>query len=219
MRVRLGESVFDGEARELRRGGAIVPLSPKALQLLTILIERRPQAVSKNDLHDSIWPGVFVSYTSLPRVVAEVRRALGDRSRRPRFVRNVHGFGYALIEVEVEDLVQAAAGRPSPCRLEWGTRRFHLAEGATLIGRAPDCVARIDSILVSRHHARITVSGGTATLEDCRSKNGSYVGGTRVEGQVNLADGDTIKVGKAILVFRVADHQPADSTATEDIDV
>ena len=219
MRVRFGECVFDSEARELTRGGAAVPLSPKAFQLLSLLLERRPRAVSRAELHDLMWPGVFTSYTSLPGVVTELRRALADRSRRPRFVRTVHGFGYAFVGQEVREVPAPVLGAPSRFSLQWGKRKIRLAEGETLIGRGPDCGVHIDSDLVSRHHARIRVAGGMATLEDCQSKNGSYVCGKRVEGSVSLEDGDSIKMGKAVLVFRADGREPSDSTATEDIDL
>jgi DNA-binding winged helix-turn-helix (wHTH) protein len=219
MRVRIGECVFDSEARELTRAGSTVPLSPKALQLLTLLLERRPSAVSKTALHDSIWPGTFVAYTSLPRVVTELRHALGDRSRRPRFVRTVHGFGYAFSGQDVQEVPEVAPGSPSRFSLLWDRRRIVLTEGETLIGRGADCDVRIDSDLVSRHHARIRVAAGKATLEDCHSKNGSYVRGTRVKTAVTLEDGDDIKMGRAILVFHAGDRDAYGSTATEDIDV
>jgi len=219
MRVRFGECVFDSEARELTRQGGAVSLSPKAFQLLSLLLERRPRAVSRAELHDLIWPRAFVAYTSLPRLVTEVRHALADRSRRPRFVRTVHGFGYAFTAEEVQEVPVPALGTPSPCSLLWGKRKIRLAEGETLIGRGPDCGVQIDSDLVSRHHARIRITRGKATLEDCQSKNGSYVGGKRVEGAVTLGDGDSIKMGKAILVFLAGGDRPSDSTATEDIDI
>jgi DNA-binding winged helix-turn-helix (wHTH) protein len=219
MRVRLGECVFDSEARELTRGGAVVRLSPKAFQLLSLLLERRPRAVSRAELHDIMWPGVFVSYTSLPRVVTELRRALADRSRRPRFVRTVHGFGYAFSGQEAQEVPESVLGAPSRCSLRWGKRKIRLPEGETLIGRGPDCGVLIDSDLVSRHHARIRVAGGKATLEDCQSKNGSYVCGKRVEGSVSLEDGDNIKMGKAVLIFLAGAREPSDTTATEDVDL
>ena len=219
MRVRLGECVFDSEARELTRGGAAVQLSPKAFQLLSFLLEHRPRAVSRAELHDLIWPREFVSYTSLPRLVTEVRRALADRSRPPRFVRTVHRYGYAFASQDVQELPEAVPGAPSGCSLRWGKRKIRLAEGETLIGRAPDCGVRIDSTLVSRHHARIRVAGGKATLEDCQSKNGCYVRRKRVEGSVSLEDGDSIKVGPAVLVFLAGGREPSDSTATGDIEV
>jgi len=219
MRVRFGECEFDSEARELTRRGAAVPLSPKAFQLLSLLLERRPRAVSRAELHDLIWPGVFVAYTSLPRVVTEVRRALADRSRRPRFVRTVHGFGYAFAGQDVQEVPESVLGPPSRCSLRWGKRKIRLPEGETLIGRGPDCGVLIDSDLVSRHHARIRVAGGKATFEDCQSKNGSYVRGKKVEGPVSLEDGDNIKMGKAVLIFLAGAREPSDSTATEDIEV
>jgi DNA-binding winged helix-turn-helix (wHTH) protein len=219
MHVGFGECVFDSEARELIRRGRAVPLSPKAFQLLSLLLERRPQAVSRAELHDLIWPGVFVSYTSLPRVVTEVRHALADRSRRPRFVHTVHGFGYAFMGQDVQEVPKFVLGAPSRCSLRWGKRKIRLAEGDTLIGRGPDCGVQIDSDLVSRHHARIRIAGGKATLEDCQSKNGSYVRGKRVEGSVSLEDGDNIKIGRGVLVFLAGGGERSDSTATDDIDV
>ena len=192
---------------------------PRPSSSYTCLLERRPRAVSRAELHDLIWPGVFVAYTSLPRVVTEVRHALADHSRRPRFVRTVHGFGYAFTFLDVQEVPASVLGAPSRCSLQWGKRKIHLAEGETLIGRGPDCAVRIDSDLVSRHHARIRIAGAKATLEDCQSKNGSYVRGKRVEGSVSLEDGDNIKMGKAVLVFLAGGREPSDSTATEDIDV
>ncbi len=219
MRVRFGECVFDSEARELTRRGAAVQLSPKAFQLLSLLLERRPKAVSRAEIHDLIWPKAFVAYTSLPRLVTEVRHAIDDLSRPARFVRTVHGFGYAFNTPEVQPEPEHTLGTPSQCSLLWGKRKIRLAEGETLIGRGPDCGVQIDSDLVSRHHARIRIAGGKASLEDCQSKNGSYVRGKRVEGSVGLEDGDSIKMGKAILVFLAGGDRPSDSTATEDIDI
>lgn len=219
MRVRFGDCVFDSEARELTRGDAVVQLSPKAYQFLSFLLECRPRAASRGELHDLIWPGVFVSYTSLPRVVTEVRHAVGDHARRPRFVRTVREFGYAFAGHEVQEAPGAIVGAPSRYSLRWGKRKIRLAEGETLIGRGPDCGVRIDSTLASRHHAVIRVAAATATLEDCQSKNGSYVRGKRVDGTVRLEDGDTIKVGPAVLVFVAGSREPFDSTATEEIDV
>lgn len=210
--------MFDSEARELTRGGAAVALSPKGFQLLSFLLECRPRAVSRAELHDLIWPGVFVAYTSLPRIVTEVRLALADRSRRPLFIRTVHRFGYAFTGQAVADVPGSVTGASSRYSLRWGRRKIRLAEGETLVGRGPDCGVRIDSTLVSRHHARIRVASGKATLEDLRSKNGSFVRGKRVEGVVVLEDGDTIKMGKAMLTFRAGQRERADSTATEEVE-
>jgi len=103
MRLRFGAWVFDSGARQLERQGRPVGLSPKAFQLLSILLESRTRALSKEELRDRLWPGTFVSHTSLARVVSEVRAALEESSRAPRFVRTLHGFGYAF-SAEAEEL-------------------------------------------------------------------------------------------------------------------
>jgi DNA-binding response OmpR family regulator len=54
MRVAFGEFVFDSDTRELLRGGTRVTLSPKAFQLLEVLIENRPRALAKSVLHDRL---------------------------------------------------------------------------------------------------------------------------------------------------------------------
>ena len=73
-----------------------VALSPKAFDLLVHLVEQRPRALSKDELHEWLWPGVYVSETNLAGLIAEIRRALGDDARSPRFVRTVQRFGYAF---------------------------------------------------------------------------------------------------------------------------
>src|SRR5512143_1476268 len=96
MRVRFGEFVLDGEARELTRSGERVAVSTKGLSLLAALIESRPRVLSRAELQDRLWPDSAVGYTSLPAVVRELRRLLGDRPGSPRFLRTVRGFGYSF---------------------------------------------------------------------------------------------------------------------------
>jgi len=96
MRVRFGTFVIDSETRELLRQDACVPLSPKAFDLLALLIARRPHAVSKADIRKHLWPETFVSESSLPSLVSEIRDAIADHRRKPGLLRTVHGFGYAF---------------------------------------------------------------------------------------------------------------------------
>jgi hypothetical protein len=137
-------------------------------------------------------------------VIAEIRAALGDDERRPRFIRTVRGFGYAFCGA-AED--EGTTGRPAEgttvCRLEWGKREIPLREGENIIGRADDAVAWIDSSEVSRRHARIVVSEGKATIEDLGSKNGTVVSGRRIESPTPLEGGDQIELGPVRMMFRV----------------
>src|SRR5689334_4229632 len=96
MRLQFGDVVFDGDRRQVSRGGRERHLSPKAFELLKLLVERRPEAVSKADIHDRLWPGTFVSDANIPALVAEIRAALGDHAPKRRFLRTLHGFGYAF---------------------------------------------------------------------------------------------------------------------------
>jgi DNA-binding winged helix-turn-helix (wHTH) protein len=203
MRVRFGEFELDEETRELRRGGRRIEIRPKVLQLVEALVQVRPHAVSRAALSDRLWPGTAVAYTSLPGVVAELRRALGDDPAKPRFVRTIRGFGYAFIANPVLADPEPVLATGLRCALMWSGREVGLPDGDTLIGRAEDCAVRIDSGRISRHHARIVVDGdGTATIEDLGSKNGTFLRGRRLTGAADLLDGDEIAVGSALLVFR-----------------
>lgn len=202
MRFRFGDFELDDESRELRRSGARQPLSPKAYELLLLLLNRRPAAVGRGELLDLIWPDAAVGYTSLPRVVAELRRALGDEARAPRFLRTVHGFGYAF-----DGPVREAPRRGRsefPCSLVHGGRAQGLVEGETLLGRGEECAVRIDSGTVSRRHACIVVSGRQAKLQDLASKNGTFLNGQRIPAAdpVTLKEADEIVIGAILLVFR-----------------
>jgi DNA-binding winged helix-turn-helix (wHTH) protein len=202
--LRFGGWTFDGESRELRGPRGPVHLSPKAFELLTALLESRPRALSKAELHDRLWATTFVSDSSLARLVKEVRKALSDPARRPVFLRTVHGFGYAFCGAAVETARGADTGPPSSsCRLVCGPREFLLAPGENTLGRVASAAAWIDSVTVSRRHARIVVSPEGATIEDLSSKNGTYLRGRRLTGPAPLADGDEIRLGSVQMRFRV----------------
>jgi len=203
VKVGFGECVYDADTRQVLRSGRPVEVSPKAFELLGALLERRPRALSRAELHDRLWPGTLAGHTTLARQVVEIRKATGDRSRAPRFVRTVHRFGYAFCgeATELRAAGEPGAGRVFPCGLFWGPREIGLAEGDNLVGRAPDCVVRIDASKISRHHARIRVSRSEATIEDLGSKNGTFLRGKRVEEAMRLAQGDEIGIGSVVLIF------------------
>lgn len=214
MRIAFGECVFDSETRELRRGGQPTHLSPKAFQLLAALLENRPKALSKADIHDTLWPKTFVSASSVGRLIAEIRAAIGDTAKEPTLVRTVHGFGYAFAGA-VRDLGEVgspAAAQALVYRLVWGAREIELGPGANVLGREPGCAIWLDAPGVSRRHAQIVVAEGSATLEDLGSKNGTYLRGRRIETPSTLADGDPISLGTALVTVRA--FRPGGSTET-----
>jgi DNA-binding winged helix-turn-helix (wHTH) protein len=203
VRVQFGDCLLDSETRELSRGGKPLHLEPKAYRLLECLLTARPKALAKRDLQEELWPKTYVSERSLARLVADLRIAIGDRASEPRFIRTVHGFGYAFCGE-----VRPAGRRPGPrasdfhCRLVWGDREIALAEGKNVLGRDPEAAVWIDMTSVSRRHASVVVSEGTASVEDLGSKNGTLVNGERITSPTPLVNGDRIKIGAASLVFR-----------------
>lgn len=214
MQVCFGNCRLDSDTRRLFRDEQEVHLSPKAFELLKLLIGQRPKALSKSELLEHVWQQTFVSDVSLARAVAEIRKAIGDDARDPRFLRTVYAFGYAFTGTATE--VQAAAGTPDTepaCWVIWGSREVCLHAGENRIGRDPEAKIRLDSPRVSRFHARIVVSGGDAVLEDLGSKNGTYLCGQRITAPARLEHGNEIEMGSFRLRFRVS--RPSGLTETE----
>ncbi len=206
--------MFDPGTREVFRNGQVVPLSPKAFQLLDILIRERPAAVSKEKLHEEIWPDTFVSDANLANLVGDLRAGLADDAKSPRIIRTVQRFGYAF-SGDARPMSAAdrrARPRSTAFRLIWGDREIALVEGENLLGRDEDCAAWIDVHSVSRHHARIVVEGGTAMLEDLESKNGTFVREERIDRPTAIQDGDEIRIGTVSMTLRL--YRPGVSTET-----
>ena len=199
MRLRFGDRVLDTATRELFRDGRTVAVPPKVFQLLEVLVAERPKAVSKSELQERIWPDTFVSEASLGNLVADLREALGDDAKTPRLVRTVQRFGYAFQAEAIEEDDGAPA---SVFRLTWGDREVTLREGPNILGRDRKAVLWIDVYSVSRHHARITVTGDEAAVEDLGSKNGTFVNGNAVTSVAPAKDGDEIRIGTATLILR-----------------
>jgi DNA-binding winged helix-turn-helix (wHTH) protein len=212
MPVRFGDCVFDSGTRQVYRAGRQVHISPKAFQLLEILIARRPNAVSKEELQEILWPDTFVSDANLPNLVADLRSELGDDPRSSRIIRTVQRFGYAFVATPLS--AHGAGSRGHACRLIWGNREIALGEGENLFGREDDAVVWVDDAAVSRRHARIVIDESGAVLEDLGSKNGTYLRGRRLQSPAKLRDGDRIVVGTASMTFRILDRSVSTETQT-----
>jgi hypothetical protein len=145
-------------------------------------------------------------------LVGEIRRALGDSAQDSRFIRTVHGVGYAFCGAAADDLRPRVSGQTLFCWVVWKGTTYQLAEGDNIIGRDPRSDIWLDADGVSRRHAIVRVDSANlrVRLEDLGSTNGTFVGRTAVRGEVALSDGDQIRVGTVDLTVRLwtADKLP-----------
>jgi DNA-binding winged helix-turn-helix (wHTH) protein len=205
MDVLFEDFVFSGGTRQLLRGNVELHLSPKAFDLLRMLVEARPKAISKAELTDRLWPATFVGEANLSVLVAEIRAVLGDRPLSPRFIRTVQRYGYAFCGAAavVRPPSPARASGETACWLVSGAARTPLVHGPNVVGRDPNASVWLDLPGVSRHHAQLVVEGAHVTVVDLDSKNGTYLRGERIRAAVTAADGDEIRVGPAVFTLRI----------------
>jgi DNA-binding winged helix-turn-helix (wHTH) protein len=210
------EFSLDVHSRLLTAGHRTVPLTPKAFDLLVFLLEAQPRVVPKTELHKRLWPGTFVSESSLANLINGLRASLGDNPKHPRLIRTVHRVGYAFTgPVTREDA--ATARSPKVSVTYWLTlpnRQFALTETETVIGRDPQADISLQFPGISRRHARIVIARDHVTLEDLGSKNGTWLKGQRIVTQTPLCDGDELTIGTVVLTFRAPTTGPSLITET-----
>ena len=154
MTVRFGSFELDSARRQLFRDRREIRLTPKAFDLLSLLINAAPRVVAKSDLHDHLWPSGAVSDATLVGLVKEIRRALDDHERDAPLIRTAHRVGYAF----AAPIARAARASKVSRWLIAGDRRIGLVDGENLIGRGPEAAVMLDYATVSRRHASVIVT-------------------------------------------------------------
>jgi len=208
MRVQFADFTFDTLSGQLRRHDEAIPLAGTASDVLRVLLDERPQMVTKEELLQRVWRGTAVEEANLSVAIAKLRTALSDDAQEPRFIRTFHRKGYAFIADAAErgPADRGSGGAASVFSLEWNDRRLVLNEGDNIVGRNPvRCSVCIDEPRVSGRHARIVVSGDRATIEDLESTNHTFVGGVRLTSPQPLSNGDVIRLGGPDVTFRRSD--------------
>ncbi|HSJ97445.1 MAG TPA: AAA family ATPase, partial [Myxococcota bacterium] len=131
---------------QLRRAGVIVPIAPKPLELLALLVRNADRMVSRKEALAVVWPDVRVSAATLASTLRDLRRALDDDAEAPSFVQTARGLGFRFIaSVEVR---RARSGRRVP------------SGGAALVGREA-LLERLEGALAATTRGR----GGLVLLE------------------------------------------------------
>jgi len=154
---------FDARTGQLWRDSIEVDLTPRAAAVLAMLVERAQELVTKQELFDHVWKGLAVSDDALTSCIQELRGALGDDARKPRYIETRHRRGYRLI-VPVATTTERPGAQHSPRAVE--------PEPSQLVGRAAELEvlsARFDQALAGRRQV-VFVTGepgiGKSSLAD-----------------------------------------------------
>ena len=107
-RVKFGEFLLDAKEKVLFREGKPVGMTPKAFELLRVLIEHHGHLVEKNELIERVWADTVVEEGNLAYTMRLLRIVLGDDKRTPRFIETISRRGYRFI-AEVEDVTDKAS--------------------------------------------------------------------------------------------------------------
>ena len=95
--IRFGPFQVDLRTWTLSREGATVDLSPRLVEILTHIVEKNGEIVTKDELLERFWPGVNITDNTLTRAIADIRKALGDHPGEPKYVQTLARRGYRFI--------------------------------------------------------------------------------------------------------------------------
>jgi DNA-binding winged helix-turn-helix (wHTH) protein/TolB-like protein/Tfp pilus assembly protein PilF len=95
--IRIGSWWFHPELNRLRDANSVIHLEPKAALVLKLLVERAGAPVTRQELLNTVWKDIVVSDDALTQVIIKLRKALGDSSRKPRYIQTIPKRGYCLL--------------------------------------------------------------------------------------------------------------------------
>jgi adenylate cyclase len=102
-RVRFGRHSFEPATGRLWVAQSEIRLTRKSAEVLGVLVQRAGQPVSRSDLFASVWNGTVVSDDALTTCIQELRKALDDDARQPRYIETRHRYGYSFIAALADD--------------------------------------------------------------------------------------------------------------------
>lgn len=94
---RFDDVLVETDSFRISKSGQVIPLEPKAFELLLFLLERPGRLVSKEELLDHVWNKSFVTPNAMTRVIAQLRKALNDTRRDPRYIQTIQTRGYRFV--------------------------------------------------------------------------------------------------------------------------
>jgi DNA-binding winged helix-turn-helix (wHTH) protein len=211
---RLGDWLIEPDLGHLTRGTSTVHVELRVMDVLVCLALHAPGLVTRKNLTESVWSTEFISDNTLTHAIAELRAAFGDDARNPTYIETIHRRGYRLLaSVGDPESKEPAGAERSIVAVIDGDHTVRLRKGENVIGRLPWATVSIDSLQVSRRHARIVVDDTCAVLEDLGSKNGTLLNGRSFRGPSTIEDGDHVAFGNHVVVIQFLDDA---TTAGED---
>jgi predicted ATPase/DNA-binding winged helix-turn-helix (wHTH) protein len=153
---RCGDCELDTANRIFRRGGTDYTLEPRVFAVLTQLVMRPGELLTRDQLLDAVWGHRYVTPSTLNRVIALARRSLADDAEEPRFIQTVHGAGYRYVgpvEKVVPTLAEPRARFAPPVSVRLP------APLHSLIGRAHE-LSHIDALLNGGRSLTVLGTGG-----------------------------------------------------------
>jgi non-specific serine/threonine protein kinase len=177
--IEFDDVTVDPGAFRVLKGGRAVPMEPKAFVALLALMSAPGVLVTKDRLLTEVWPNTFVAPNTLTRVITQLRRALGDDSKTPRYIETVHTRGYRFVGV-----LRGTEAQPRIPRTERAASSLpHLhvpSPVAALIGRDEE-VDRLKSAVSTGRMTTLVGPGGVGktqlALEAARQAAGRFADG------------------------------------------
>jgi len=219
---RFGEFTLSPGRRVLVREGRALPLIPRYFDLLVFLVERRREAVHRQEIFDRVWREVIVSDSALSQAIRTLRRTLGDDPREPRFIRTVsrHGYQFVFDVVEDEDregpLPETAIAALVASRLEQAARLTPARWAAAALGGATAGVmaGAAGGLLLALAPASSAPSGVIPVLAVVGGMCGA-IGGTGVGAGLSVGEASTRSQRTAALIVGAAAGGAAVGTAAQ----
>jgi DNA-binding winged helix-turn-helix (wHTH) protein/tetratricopeptide (TPR) repeat protein len=143
--------------RTLERDGVVVSLPSRAFDVILLMLMRRGDVVSKEELFDTCWPDTHVDESSLPVMISSIRRAIGDDGRSQKYIQTVARRGYRLVgevrEILIEEPPAASQAVPTlaPPRITHSLWRSRYTRAAAVV------------LLLTGFTATVLIGGGIRT--------------------------------------------------------
>ncbi len=236
----LEDWLVEPQLNRVTNGRTTVHLEPKAMEVLLCLADHAGEVVPRRVLVDRVWSTEFITDSTLTHAVADLRRALADDARAPRFIETIPKRGYRLIAktgggprneptdrgsdlgreplaVIVGEKVQLGSRAGSTFSdhvLCLGDQEIPLIEPTIVFGRGQEADIQFLVSEVSRRHARVTVAASEAVIEDLGSKNGTTVNSRVIDQPHRLFSGDTVGIGPTTMIYRWLSVEPTRTSDT-----